>query len=162
MDTSDAFLRDLEAVYRSDFHRFLRVAEGICGDLDTARDAVQDGFARAIRFRATFRGESPLEGWIWTIVVNAARKAVSTTATPAVEHAREVATGNGRAGEAALGQLIARLPERQRLVLFLHYYADLDYSTIAETLSIAPGTVGATLNAARAALRAELEEVGHG
>ena len=160
MDTYDAFLRDLEAVYRSDFHRFLRVAEGICGDLDAARDAVQDGFARAIRFRATFRGESPLEGWIWTIVVNAARKAV--TATPAFERGPEVAAGNGRAAEAELGELIATLPERQRLVLFLHYYADLDYSTIAESLGIAPGTVGATLNAARAALRAELEEVGHG
>jgi len=51
------------------------------------------------------------------------------------------------------------LPERQRLVVFLRYYADLDYSAIAEALEISPGTVAATLNSARASLRSVLEEV---
>jgi RNA polymerase sigma factor (sigma-70 family) len=54
---------------------------------------------------------------------------------------------------------LAALPERQRLVLFLRYYADLDYATIAATLEIAEGTVAATLSSARAALRESLEEV---
>jgi RNA polymerase sigma factor (sigma-70 family) len=54
--------------------------------------------------------------------------------------------------------LIASLPERQRLALFLRYYADLDYESIASTLGITSGTVGATLNAAHAALRSTLEE----
>jgi DNA-directed RNA polymerase specialized sigma24 family protein len=30
---------------------------------------------------------------------------------------------------------VEQLPERQRLVLFLRYYADLDYRSIAETLT---------------------------
>jgi RNA polymerase sigma factor (sigma-70 family) len=51
------------------------------------------------------------------------------------------------------------LPERQRLALFLRYYADLDYRTIADTLGIRPGTVAATLNAAHATLRSTLSEV---
>ena len=54
---------------------------------------------------------------------------------------------------------VAALPERQRLVLFLRYYADLDYQRIAEALEISAGTVGATLNQAHAALRGELREV---
>jgi DNA-directed RNA polymerase specialized sigma24 family protein len=41
-------------------------------------------------------------------------------------------------------------------VLFLHYYADLDYGTIADALEISPGTVGATLSAARQTLRGAL------
>jgi DNA-directed RNA polymerase specialized sigma24 family protein len=49
------------------------------------------------------------------------------------------------------------LPERQRLVLFLRYYADLDYHTIATALEIADGTVAATLNAAHTTLRKQLE-----
>jgi RNA polymerase sigma factor (sigma-70 family) len=53
---------------------------------------------------------------------------------------------------------VAGLPERQRLALFLRYYADLDYQSIAATLGVAPGTVGATLNAAHAALRNSLKE----
>ena len=41
--------------------------------------------------------------------------------------------------------LIATLPERQRLVVFLRYYADLDYRTIADALEIEVGSVSATL-----------------
>jgi RNA polymerase sigma factor (sigma-70 family) len=55
--------------------------------------------------------------------------------------------------------LLARLPERQRLVLFLRYYADLDYDAIATALGISSGTVGATLHAAHAALRPHIQEV---
>ena len=52
-----------------------------------------------------------------------------------------------------IGLPLELLTERQREVLFLHYYADLDYTTIAEALGISPGTVGATLTAARQTLR---------
>jgi RNA polymerase sigma factor (sigma-70 family) len=55
--------------------------------------------------------------------------------------------------------LIAGLPERQRLVLFLRYYADLDYRSIGNVLDIEMGTVGASLSAARATLRNRIEEV---
>jgi RNA polymerase sigma factor (sigma-70 family) len=58
----------------------------------------------------------------------------------------------------SLRAAVATLPERQRLIVFLHYYADLDYATIADSLGIRTGTVGATLNAARAALRQVLKE----
>ena len=53
---------------------------------------------------------------------------------------------------------VAELPERQRHVLFLRYYADLDYGAIADALKITPGTVGATLNQAHAALRKRFQE----
>jgi RNA polymerase sigma factor (sigma-70 family) len=46
--------------------------------------------------------------------------------------------------------------ERQRVVLFLRYYADLDYRGIADALGISIGTVGAALNKAHAALRASM------
>ena len=54
--------------------------------------------------------------------------------------------------------IVAGLPERQRLTLFLRYYADLDYEAIAATLGVTTGTVGATLNAAHGALRCSLKE----
>lgn len=55
--------------------------------------------------------------------------------------------------------MIARLPERQRLTVFLRYYADLDYRTIAEVLEVELGTVSAALAAAHAALRRSILEV---
>jgi RNA polymerase sigma factor (sigma-70 family) len=54
---------------------------------------------------------------------------------------------------------LAGLPERQRLVVFLRYYADLDYRSIGAALGIRTGTVSATLNAAHRSLRQTLQEV---
>ncbi len=51
---------------------------------------------------------------------------------------------------------VATLPERQRLALFLRYYADFDYRQIAAILEVEIGTVSATLHKAHAALRAAL------
>jgi len=46
-------------------------------------------------------------------------------------------------------------------VLFLRYYADLDYQEIAMAVGIAVGTVGSTLSAAHTALHAALAEEAH-
>jgi RNA polymerase sigma factor (sigma-70 family) len=54
---------------------------------------------------------------------------------------------------------IAALPERQRLAVYLRYYADLDHRAIAAVLEVEVGTVSATLSAAHRALRKEIQEV---
>ena len=147
---------ELELLYRAKFPTFLRVATAIARDEELARDAVHDAFASAIRNRRRFRGEGPLEAWVWRMVVNAARK----TAQPARELAVERSPNGASPAESAdLRAAIEALPERQRTVLFLRYFADLDYRAIAEVLDVTPGTVGSTLNAAHSALRRRLEEV---
>ena len=151
-----ASLDELEALYRSRFHVFARVAASVTGDSERAHDAVQDAFATAVRKRRSFRGDGPLEAWIWRIVLNAARSDVRR-GDPAV--CDEPATANGRPEhDAELRLALALLPERQRTAVFLRYYADLDYAAIGEALGITTGTVAATLNAAHAALRIRLEE----
>jgi RNA polymerase sigma factor (sigma-70 family) len=153
-----ARLVEIEEVYRSRYGAFLRVATAVVGHEQLARDAVHDGFVRAVRHRRRFRGEAPLEAWLWRIVINEARKQRTREARePVPGAAAEPGWDNGAAEQ--LRALIAALPERQRLVLFLRYYADLDYSSIAESLGIASGTVGATLTAARSTLRRKLQEV---
>ncbi len=52
---------------------------------------------------------------------------------------------------------VAALPERQRLAVFLRYYADLDYRAVAAALDVEVGTVSATLSSAHRALRKQLE-----
>jgi RNA polymerase sigma-70 factor, ECF subfamily len=156
-DMRGASLAEVERLYRGRFGVFLRVATGILRDEERALDAVQDGFAAAVRERRRFRGDGPLEAWVWRLVVNAAlkqRRAERGDRLPAAEN------GAGTAEPAHdLRARIAALPDRQRTVLFLRYFADLDYAAIGEALGISPGTVGATLNAAHAALRRTLEEV---
>ncbi|HEU0304179.1 MAG TPA: sigma-70 family RNA polymerase sigma factor [Gaiellaceae bacterium] len=152
-----ASLDELEALYRSRFDVFARVAASVTGDPERARDAVQDAFATAVRKRRSFRGDGPLEAWVWRIVLNAARSDVRLSALAV---AVEPASPNGQPEQdAELRAALALLPERQRTAVFLRYYADLDYAAIGEALGIATGTVAATLNAAHAALRIRLEEV---
>ncbi|CAN5423518.1 hypothetical protein BH23ACT9_BH23ACT9_38300 [soil metagenome] len=62
---------------------------------------------------------------------------------------------------------VRALPNRQRRAVGLRYVADLTEPRIAEVMDIAPGTVAATLHAARKALAASLgdptlEETRHG
>jgi RNA polymerase sigma factor (sigma-70 family) len=111
-----------------------------------------------VRRLDSFRGDGPLEGWLWRIVVNVANNG-RRVPQPIVlsQEERVLDTSPSPIGEADLAEAMSRLTERQRLVLFLRYYADLDYATIAEALSISSGTVGATLTAGRAALAAALE-----
>jgi RNA polymerase sigma-70 factor (ECF subfamily) len=153
-----ARLDELEALYRSRFEVFARVAASVTGDADRAHDAVQEAFATAVRKRRSFRGEGPLEAWVWRIVLNAARSDVRRP-VPELGYG-ELRSANGRPDEdAELRVALARLPDRQRTAVFLRYYADLDYAAIAEALGISSGTVAATLNAAHAALRTRLQEV---
>ena len=146
----------IEALYRTRYTEFVRVARAITGDPERAREAVQDAFANAIRSRRTFRGDGPLDAWVWRAVVNAARKACHR---PLVEVAPAASEPPPPAAMHELAPTIAALPERQRLVVFLRYYADLDYRSIAEILGIEVGTVGATLVAAHNAVRSNLQEV---
>ena len=139
-------LAELEALYRSRLPEFRRVAAGIAGDRELGCDAVQEAFASAVRKRRSFRGSGTLEAWVWRIVVNAARDA--RRRRPALVEPHEP-SANGHAPVLPLDLLT----ERQREIVFLHYYADLDYAAIAAALAISPGTVGATLNAARQTLR---------
>ena len=161
--TGEATVEGLAVLYRGSYHRYLRVAEAITNDVELAHDAVQDAFARALRSRSSYRGAGSVEGWVWRIVVNAARAATGGAnrggQVPLDEVGEERFARGGEPPADEVRALIACLPERQRLVLFLRYYADLDYQRIAEALEIRPGTVGATLNQAQRALRSVLEEV---
>ena len=153
-----AKLEDLEALYRSRFEVFARVAATVTGDSERARDAVQEAFATAMRKRHSFRGEGPLEAWVWRIVLNAAR--TDARRNPQTVGETETFASNGvPESDAELRLALSRLPERQRTAVFLRYYADLDYAAVAEALGVSSGTVAATLNAAHATLRARLEEV---
>jgi RNA polymerase sigma-70 factor, ECF subfamily len=161
----DGRATEIEQLYRSRYGRFLRVAAAVLRDEQLAEEAVHEGFVRALRHGRGFAGRGSVEAWLWRIVVNEARrlaaerqKGARRTAGGRVTEAA-VAPANGRSEHGALEALVAALPERQRLVLFLRYYADLDYEAIAEALAVKPGTVAATLHAAHTRLRRELLEV---
>ena len=154
-----ASVADLEALYRGQYPRFLRVARLITGDETHAHDAVQDAFAAALKGRRSYRGAGPLEAWVWRAVVHASTRNRRRNELPLPDEEPLATNGSVTAEDRVLRAWIAALPERQRLAVFLRYYADLDYRAIASALDIEVGTVSATLSAAHAVLRKALQEV---
>ena len=131
---SDDALAAIEAVYRDRFAGFVRLAHAITGDEQAALDAVHDAFVRAVRYRRNLRDSESAAGWICRIVINEARRSRRTP--PRVE-VPEASSTDGHDDGADVRAALAALPERQRLALFLRYYADLDYAAIGAALGIA-------------------------
>jgi RNA polymerase sigma-70 factor (ECF subfamily) len=156
-----ASVEAIELIYQQRFHRFVRVAQAITRSREMAVDAVQEAFATVLRNRRGYRGTGTVEAWVWSSVVNAARQAVRERAGIPIDSLELFAPATA-GDEVGMRSVIAVLPERQRLVLFLRYYADLDYRAIADALDLELGTVGATLNQAHRNLRRLLAEVSAG
>jgi RNA polymerase sigma factor (sigma-70 family) len=159
MGDRGASLEELRKVYERRLSDLCRVAAAVVGRSDLAPDIVHEAFVRAVRQRHRFEGRGDLDGWVWRIVVNAARDA---RAKERVEHELDDLSERAVPDDPRrelVRSAVEQLPERQRLVLFLRYYADLDYRTIAAAVAISEGTVAATLNAAHGRLRQLLSEV---
>ena len=142
-------------VYLSRFNEFCSVANAILHDRERAKDAVQDAFVAALRRRRQWRGEGSLDAWLWRAVLNAARDRRRKHEAILVWETPEGAPV-GPPSSLDLADALAGLTERQRLVLFLRYYGDLEYRQIAETLGVRPGTVAATIHQAQEHLRHRL------
>jgi RNA polymerase sigma-70 factor (ECF subfamily) len=146
----------IERVYRERYLGFRNALATVTGSYDSARDVVQEAFARALRERASFRGEGPLEAWIFRIAFRAALELRRGT--------REVPLGEGldpqfleAARDPELAAAVRALPPRRRLIVFLRYFADLSYAEIAAVCGVSEGTVAASLAQARAALLEALQ-----
>jgi len=150
----------------------LRVAAGICGSTEEARDIVQDAFVKGHRALGSWRGDAPVRSWLLRIVANDARNAVRATGRRRRREDRVVALGDRPAvdpvGDAVAADdearvllaLLGRLDERDRAVLSCRFVAGLSERETAVALEVPVGTVKS--RAARALERARdlLAEVG--
>jgi DNA-directed RNA polymerase specialized sigma24 family protein len=156
---------------RPDFAEFYRRSKDEClftvmvsvGDQDAAQDLVAEAFARAwARWRTVGRHPAPA-AWVVRTALNAhvsrwrRRRREVPLADPGVLADRPAA-GEPFGGpvDPRIMAALLRLPERQRQVVALRLFLDLDTAAAATALGIAPGTVQAHLGRAIAALRADL------
>ncbi len=159
------------SIQRPDFAEFYREAKDEClfavlvsvGDRDTAQDLVAEAFARAWASWAVVSRHPAPAAWVVRTALNAgiSRWRRRRREVPVPDLAR--VADRSAAGEAADGSVDARimaallrLPARQRQVVALRLFLDLDTARTAQVLGIAPGTVQAHLGRAIAALRDDL------
>lgn len=131
-------------------------------DVHLAEDAVQETFIKALRAWDSFRGESSARTWLTRIAMRTCMdmrrgfwfRRVDRRVTPEMlpDRAQEAETG-----ESALTLAVMNLPKKEREVVLLYYYQDMNMNEIADTLGVTQPTVSYRLRRAREKLRRELE-----
>ena len=139
----------------------LRAVAASTGSMTLAEDQVAEAFARAwASWQKVSRHPAPT-AWVVRTALNAGvswwhRRSKETALT---SHDIAAADSQGTGLDTALLTALRRLPARQREVIALRVFLDLDIDTTARQLGIAPGTVRAHLSRAMTALRSELAPV---
>ncbi len=156
---------------RRDFAEFYREARDEClfavlvsvGDRDTAQDLVAEAFARAwASWRTVSRHPAPA-AWVVRTALNAGisrwrrrRREVPVPDLALVADRPVSGEVSGSSVDPSVMAALLRLPARQRQVVALRLFLDLDTAGTAQVLGIAPGTVQAHLGRALATLRDDL------
>ena len=153
---------DFAAFYAGSRDDCLRAVVATVRDVDKAQDLVAEAFARAwASWRSVSRHPAP-RAWV-------VRTALNLSVSSWRRHRRELPlTGHDPPADGLASSLIdteltavlQRLPARQRQVVALRIFLDLDTAQTAEVLGIAPGTVTAHLTRALTALRTEFAAYG--
>ena len=148
--------------YESYFDRVARALVLAGADRESAWDATQEAFARALRRWRTVREMDRPDGWVYVVAMNQLRDRWRRGHRHRFVQAKgsEDAENNtgGIATRLSVRELIATLPPRQRQAIVLRYLADLPVGDVAEAMGCAVGTAKATIHQALQNLRVELDD----
>jgi RNA polymerase sigma-70 factor, ECF subfamily len=171
---------DFDELVRRNQQRIFRLLMALLRDEDAADTLTQECFLRAYKKRASFRGESSVDTWVYRIAVNLARDHIrnkrqgfwkrlfrdgkeSEDEQPileAVADSRATAEVQLLAREevAMVWHAVRRLSPNQREVFVLRFVEEMSLEQIAQTLGMELGTVKSHLFRAVGAVRLRLEE----
>lgn len=149
---------DFEPWYRAQHPRLIATLLLVTGDLEVAREAVDEAFARALeRWPRVSAMDSP-SGWTFQVARNVARRRLRRAALERRLLARAGRPVEVPAPAGELWHLVAALAPRQREVVVLRYVADLTEADIATALGSSRSTVSTTLRDAHERLAAQVHE----
>ncbi|MCC7292097.1 MAG: sigma-70 family RNA polymerase sigma factor [Phycisphaerales bacterium] len=154
----------LEAAFARYEAPLLSYAARLTGNLETARDVVQEAFMKLLaQDRANLNGNEA--AWLYTVCRNraldlqrrSARAAAALQERADAPAARSPdASAQSREDSQHVLGLVARLPQDQQEAVILRFQCDLSYKQIAEVTGQSTGTVGYLLHMALRALREQM------
>jgi RNA polymerase sigma factor (sigma-70 family) len=131
----------------------------LTGDRGTSEDLVQEVFFRILKYRQSYRVETPFRAWMYQIARNARldflrRQRPETSWEPELSPAvAPTDTAQQSQETALLHRALLRLPEEKREILVLSRFQDLKYEEIAKLLDCETGTVKTRVHRALQELR---------
>ena len=156
--------RAVREVYDAHFGRLVGWTTTLIGDRDLAHDVATEAFVKLITH---WHSVQDPRAWLYTAAANQVRDHWRKRGREASAYQTYVA-GNGRPTEIAepgldpatrmtVRDAVEALPERFRLVVLLHYFADLSVAQVAPQTGKSEGTVKRDLHDARKLLAQRLE-----
>ena len=155
----EASIRQMIAEHQA---ALLRLCYLYLHDVQLAEDAVQETFIKAAKALQHFRGEASIKTWLSRIAIRTCCdmrrsfwfRRVDRRITPDMlpEPAQEAPEE-----DAALTAAVMNLPVKEREVILLYYYQDMNVNEVADALGVTQPTVSYRLRRAREKLRTELE-----
>ena len=155
-----ALARIVEA-YHDDMARLCFV---ICGDRDTAQEAVQAAWSIAWRKLGSLRDPASLRAWLMTIAANEVRQQLRRQKRERVVEIEVIDIGSerldpaSRAGVLDLRTALAQLTPEDRALLAMRHVAGFASPEIGESLGISADAVRTRLSRLIARLRLELAD----
>ncbi|MBL8213908.1 MAG: sigma-70 family RNA polymerase sigma factor [Bryobacterales bacterium] len=144
-----------EAIVYAYQHRIYRLALAMTGDPGLAEDAAQETLLRLWRHMGSFRGESQLGTWIYTVCRNRCLTLMERRANRREDPADVLAARPAPAAPSDYSDLLAALqaldaPQREAVTLF--YLEEQSYEDVSRHMGVPLGTVKTWLHRARKAL----------
>ncbi len=149
-------LTSFEAWYRGEYPNMVRVLTLVSGDAEIAADAAAEAFTRALANWDRVAAMASPAGWAYTVALNVLRRRQQRARIEQLIARREPPPPPVPEDRLYLWEAVRSLPPRQRTAIVLHYVADMPQDQVAKVMGVAPGTVAATLHAARDSLRDKL------
>lgn len=144
--------------YEAAYPKLLATMLLVIGDIDEAKEVVDEACLRALVHWSRIGASERPEGWTYRVAYNVFRRRARRRNIERYLLSREPNPTNVPEPAGELWLLVNDLPRRQREVVTLRYVGDLTENEIATTLGIARGTVSRTLGTARKKLADWLAE----
>lgn len=167
MPASEAWDADeaVTQIYSAHYRSLVRLSALLIRDAGAAEEIVQDAFVAMHGKWRRLRDPDRALAYLRQAVVNRSRSWLRHRVVTD-KHASRAMPDAASAEDGAMSLLdqqtvltaLRRLPERQREVLVLRYYADLSEAEIADTIGISRGAVKSHASRGLAAIRTTLEQ----
>jgi len=158
----------VKQLYATQYRLLVRLSVLLVDDVETAEEVVQDSFVAMHGYWRRLRDPEKGLAYLRQTVVNESRSVLRHRAVPSRHDVQFGRCGQDLRGADETGLVsdrrrtvraaLRRLPERQREVVALRYYLDMDEADIADALGISRDAVKSHASRGAAALRTLLEE----
>ena len=154
---------EIAVIYRRQFKMVYQVCLVLMKSIPDAEDAAQTVFRRVMERDTPFRDPEHEKAWLIVTARNECRDQLKHWWRTRREDPSALdALVWEQPEDAQVWDQVAALPDKHRLVLYLHYYQGYTTDEIAQMLEENPSTVRSRLVLARKKLKVRLEAEGYG